>query len=181
MNRNDIKFPHDTTDAFLVQCMNNAFSANQAIVDACAAEANSVDEFIYLYISRKEESASQFYGELLKRERPDLVFYAIREKFGDRQFKTMSDAGSVKIGNDSFSILIPNGRGDGTTRVAIFEKAEFTLENLMMFFASFRTSKAFVYNYDCSGGEPIAEISGNFSVFYGNGFVALVKERECED
>lgn len=180
MNRNEITFPHDTTDAFLVQCMNNAFSANQAVVDACAAEANSVDEFIALYLSIAD-SSSQFYGELLKRERPDLVFYAIREKFGDRQFKTMSDAGSVKIGNDSFSILIPNGRGDGTTRVAIFEKAEFTLENLMMFFSSFRTSKAFVYNYDCSGGEPIAEISGNFSVFYGHGFVALVKERECED
>ena len=44
-------------------------------------------------------------------------WYRIRELFGDRCFKTASDVGSLLVGNEEFQVLIPNGYGDGTTRV----------------------------------------------------------------
>lgn len=43
-------------------------------------------------------------------------WYRIRELFGNRCFKTASDAGSLLVGNEEFQVLIPNGYGDGTTR-----------------------------------------------------------------
>lgn len=51
-------------------------------------------------------------------------WYRIRELFGDRCFKTASDVGSLLVGNEEFQVLIPNGYGDGTTRVAVFNKAD---------------------------------------------------------
>lgn len=176
MKRTEIKFPHETKDSFLRRCMDCEHSANQELVNVCVADAKDVEEFIDLYLSHKEEVGSQFYDELLMRERPNRFFYAIREQYGDRQFKTCSDAGSVRIGNDSLSILIPNGYGDGITRVAIFDKAEFVLDNLMCYYTSISTSSAHVYDYDCDGGQPIRTISGNYAVYRAYGFVALVKE-----
>ena len=49
-------------------------------------------------------------------------WYRIRELFGDRCFKTASDVGSLLVGNEEFQVLIPNGYGDGITRVAVFNK-----------------------------------------------------------
>lgn len=176
MNRNDIRFPHETKDNFLRRCMDSEHSANQELIDVCAADAKDVEEFIDLYLSHKEEVGSQFYGELLMREMPDRVFYAIREQFGVRQFKVISDAGAVRIGNDTFSVLIPNGYGDGVTRVAFFEKSEFVLEHLMTYYTSISTSGAYIYDYDCSGGNPVKTLAGNYAVYRACGFVALVKK-----
>lgn len=52
----------------------------------------------------------------------DYHWYRIRDLFGDRCFKTYSDVGSLLVGNEDFQVLIPNGMGDGTTRVAVFKK-----------------------------------------------------------
>lgn len=176
MKRTEIIFPHETKDNFLRRCMDSEHSANQELVNVCVTDAKDVEEFIDMYLSHKEEVGSQFYDELLMRERPDRVFYVIREQYGDMQFKTHSDTGSVRIGNNTFSLLIPNGYGDGITRVAIFDKAEFALDHLMSYCTRFSTSGAHVYDYDCDGGQPIRTISGNYAVYRGYGFVALVKE-----
>lgn len=180
MNRKDIFFPHDYVDSFykdgfLRACMDNSFNTKQSIVDSCAAAADDVEEFIDLYIEHEEEAGTQFYAELVKRERPNKLFYAIRHIFGERQFKTMSDAGSLRIANSTFALLIPNGYGDGVTRAAVFEDRDsFSGDNLLSFFTIFETPQAFVYDYDC-GGVPVAELSGRYAAYYGEGFVALVK------
>ena len=44
-------------------------------------------------------------------------WYRVRELFGNRCFKTASDVGSLLVGNEEFQALIPNGYGDGITRV----------------------------------------------------------------
>lgn len=56
-------------------------------------------------------------------------WYRIRELFGDHCFKTASDVGSLLVGNEEFQALIPNGYGDGITRVAIFNKGGLPLGN----------------------------------------------------
>lgn len=41
-----------------------------------------------------------------------------------KTFRTSSDAGSVRIGNDLFNVLIPNGYGDGYTTVIVGDPEE---------------------------------------------------------
>lgn len=41
-------------------------------------------------------------------------------KEADLHFETNSDIGGVAVGNDSFCVNLPNGYGDGTTNVYVF-------------------------------------------------------------
>lgn len=177
MKINDIIFPHDAADSFLRRCMLNDFgvyATDQAIVEECAAEASNVEEFIDAYPSHESERGTRFWQELVKRERPGLRWKAICADFGDRCFRTFSDAGSVRVGNGSFSILIPNGRGDGETRVAIFDEAdEFRSEDLMNFFTKISGTDFGVYAYDC-GGQIIERLDGSYNVYTYDGLVAFV-------
>lgn len=175
MTRKEINFKHDGKDGFLTACMNNKFNTNQTVVDKCLAASRDTEEFIDNYLCHKEEMETQFYGELIKRERRHLLWGAVRDCFGNKQFKTESDAGSVRIGNESFSVLIPNGWGDGVTRVAVFENNyEFKAGSLLSFFTTVSGDFG-VYAYDCGGSEVVAELSGWYAAYYGEGFVALVR------
>lgn len=103
-------------------------------------------------------------------------WYKIRENFGDRCFITMSDVGCVRVGNDDFSVLIPNGYGDGTTRVAVFENGnDFTAEDIMRFTGISVTGKCNIFYYDCGGDTVAREINGNYLVYAYEGLVAFVK------
>lgn len=174
MKKADIIFSHETRDNFLKRCMKDA---NQEIVNKCARKAKNTEEFIDLYLACDEEIGTQFHAELMKRERPNLVWKTIRGIFGDRQFKTEADAGSVKVGNENFSVLIPNGYGDGFTRVAIFSKEEFLAECYMNFLTLISGTNISIYSYDC-GDEVCKVINGVFAVYAKDGFVAFVKKAD---
>lgn len=95
-----------------------------------------------------------------------------------KQFTTSSDAGSVKVGNENFTVLIPNGYGDGLTNVYVLEENEnicdFTKE--ANYFT--RIEGTFnIYDDDC-WKDPTALITlkGGYSAWYFNGEVWLKKE-----
>lgn len=93
-----------------------------------------------------------------------------------KKFTTYSDAGSLKIGNENFQILIPNGYGDGKTYVHLCEKGELPDEidkrSCRTFFASFSGNDINIYDYDC-GKHVVKRISGVFGVYADNRHVYI--------
>ena len=94
-----------------------------------------------------------------------------------KKFFTSSDAGAVKVGlGESFNIDIPNGYGDGTTTVYVYEHGEeFDPFNHGYNLAlSLRGKLLSVYDYDCCkfdgtgvSAEEVCKLSGEWFVFTG--------------
>ena len=113
-------------------------------------------------------------------------WYRIRELFGNHCFKTASDVGSLLVGNEEFQVLIPNGYGDGTTRVAVFNKADSDYSVASRIMSDMMDShrgpclhgKFNIYPYDCCDptvDEPCRTIKGNYFTYYYDGLVAFVE------
>ncbi len=113
----------------------------------------------------------------------DYHWYRIRDLFGDRCFKTYSDVGSLLVGNEDFQVLIPNGIGDGTTRVAIFKKGDNVFSGLIELMMDRKhgptlSGKFNIYSYDCDNpalDEPCKTLEGRYFTYYYDGFVAFVE------
>lgn len=95
-----------------------------------------------------------------------------------KQFTTGSDAGSVKVGNENFTVLIPNGYGDGLTNVYVLEENEdicdFT-KKAKYFTAVEGTFN--LYDDDCiKDATVLITLTGWYSAWYYNGEVWLKKE-----
>lgn len=131
------------------------------------------ESFIEYFLGDDFFKGSDEWYILMQKKRPKQVWYAIRAEFGDSCFKTSSDAGGVKIGNDAFHLIVPNGYGDGETRCAIVNKEAFGCRRLMQYFT--QVSGDFnVYSYDC--GDDIAKtLNGNYHIYFYEGLVAFVK------
>lgn len=90
---------------------------------------------------------------------------------------TISDAGSVKVGNDSFSVLIPTGGGDGESAYCIYTQAELYADKIStadLHFFTLLSGQFSICDYDC--GDTVSEtITGRFSVFYSDGIVFFVR------
>ena len=84
-----------------------------------------------------------------------------------KKISVISDAGSVKVGNDDCTILLPNGYGDGITEVYILEKDD-PLPDKAKFFTTIEGNAIGIYDYDC-GGEKVTIISGRYEYCYYNG------------
>lgn len=181
MNRKDIRFPHDTADGYCLRCMDNEYGTNQNAVDTIAAASSTVEDFIDRFLKEGDPN-EQFYQVLMETERPEMVWKYIRSVFGDRQFKTNSDAGSLLVGaRPDFSVLIPNGRGDGTTRVAVFDSKEdfLPLESLMRYWTRISGRRIWIWDYDCydpAVALPAKQLDGCFNVYYHDGFIAFVRK-----
>lgn len=177
-----IKFEKDSS-GFAQKVMMNEWQSSQfALVKEIAAKSSSSDDFVDRYLADPRAVCTQLYAVLAQRVRPELLWKLIRKMFGDREFKTYSDVGSLLVGDSNMTVLIPNGRGDGTTRVAVFsgEDAKSFNSDLMNFFTIIR-GEINVFGYDCDDpakSDPVCKLSGSFSVYYSEGFVALVKNRE---
>mgnify|MGYP004591176897 CR=1 FL=1 len=113
-------------------------------------------------------------------------WYRVRELFGDLCFKTESDVASVLVGNESFQVLIPNGYGDGTTRIAIFNKddpnhnvASRIMSDMMdSHRGPYLHGKFNIYPYDCCNptiDEPCKTLEGRYFTYYYDGLVAFVE------
>ena len=73
-------------------------------------------------------------------------------KICDQEFNTLSDIGSLKIGNDSFSFEIPNLYGDGKNYVYIINDKKDL--NCIDFLTTINGNNINIYSYDC--GKKIA-------------------------
>lgn len=89
-----------------------------------------------------------------------------------RHSRTISDAGAVKIANDSFSVLIPTGAGDGDSAFCIYNDGEIDTAPLTYF--TLISGRFNIYDYDC--GSTVAEtVEGCFQVYYSSGIVFFIK------
>jgi len=88
------------------------------------------------------------------------------------------DAGSLKIGNEGFSVLISNGVGDGEFNWAVTTDMPTDMDLQMCV----QGERLFIYDYDCKGGEPICgPLTGSFMVYSRDGDVCLHKISDKPD
>lgn len=184
MTRDELIFPHEyycSEEPHIKNCIfcpNLSFKSNEydayfKFLNEALDNSSTVEEFIDRFLDDKRFIHTSGYIELMMKERPDNVWYYVRENFGDRCFKTMSDIGGVKVGTDDFSVIISNGYGDGVTRVAVFDNAEDFYSDTVMHFYTTIKGHFYIYDYDC-GGVPVKELNGRYGVYYYGGLVAFV-------
>lgn len=90
---------------------------------------------------------------------------------------TISDAGSVKVGSDSFSVLIPTGDGDGESAYCVYTQEELDADKINtadLNYFTLLSGQFSVYDYDC-GDTVSATLEGRFNVYYAEGIVFFVK------
>ena len=79
------------------------------------------------------------------------------------------DAGSLKVGNDEFQMLIGNGYGDGCFNVTISDEQP---EGDWEFVGSFQGKNVNIYSYDCAS-HPIHNVTGTVHVYRNYGYMYL--------
>lgn len=114
---------------------------------------------IYKKTLKKIEELKKELSELKKADRITLY--------------TFSDVGSVKIGNDNFNILLPNGYGDGNTTVLILGKNEEPKEN-NHYICTIEGDYG-IYSYDL-GDEVIYEMQGKYNIYNSHNGVVVFKK-----
>lgn len=176
MKVKEIKFENDVY-GFIKRCVFNSIEYNAEYKKALynmIHKSSDIEEFIDNYLGCNDFSRRQAYAVLSERCRPQNHWYKIREALGEKCFKTVSDVGGVKVGNESFSFIVSNGQGDGVTRCAIFKKGEWN-NAFLNFETSIQGEDINVYAYDC--GTEIAEKleAGRYGIYRGYGFVVFEK------
>lgn len=160
---------------FTIKCLTDCWidgGKTAGIINEHWEAADNLSDFKEAVFEDERLRLTQAYAELSKED--DDHWCRVREMFGDRCFKTISDIGGVKVGNDTFFVVINNEIGDGTTRVAVFHKGSDFNDNMMNFSGTTLKGKFNVYDYDC-GNTPILELNGNYLVYCYQGLVAFVE------
>lgn len=175
MIKEELKFNIAQSEAAFVKgCIFNNWVKGYDEIMQHLRDAVDTEDFINKILGDPELLPTQAYAEASKKLRPDNHWYRVREMFGDNVIKTSSDAGSVKVGVDNMSILVPNGYGDGISRVAIFDNSEAFNDSMMSYFSTVRGKDMIIYDYDC-GDVAATTISGRYNIYYYSGLVAFVK------
>lgn len=155
---------------FEVRCLLNPWAqhCDPEKVGRLWDEAETREDFIKALQADDDLKFGQACGILSKGD-----FYFIRGLIGDRQFKTVSDAGSVRIQNGGFHVLIPNGHGDGYSRVAVIENRDEWNEEVLNYWSMVEGDFA-ICSGDCT--DLVAKyMSGRYHVYYGDSFVVFVR------
>lgn len=157
--------------AYTKRCMMDSSGTFKPIFEKLWDQAETLVDFKEL-LKNDPETRMERATALLFREQPlsEELWEFRRILLGDQSFRTESDAGSLKIGNDSFTVLIPNGFGDGSMSCAIMESGELN-RDAFEFFTSIEGAFN-IYDYDCGDGI-VKSISGRFGIYTGNGFVVF--------
>lgn len=98
-------------------------------------------------------------------------WYRLRAMVGEVKH-TYSDAGTLKIAKDGFTVRIPNDYGDGTMRYAVVNDEDFN--HFMAKFCCEVRGEFNVYDYDC-GDEICETLKGRYFVYYYDGIVVFTK------
>ena len=114
---------------------------------------------IYKKTLKKIEELKKELSELKKADRITLY--------------TFSDVGSVKIGNDKFNVLLPNGYGDGCTTVLILGKNEEPRGN-NHYICTIKGDYC-IYSYDL-GDEVIYQTHGKYNIYNSHNGVVVFKK-----
>lgn len=88
-----------------------------------------------------------------------------------KKYITECDSGALKVGNDSFTMLIRNGYGDGEMTVRIMEAKE-QVSPEATYFTHINGKDINIYAYDGEnyrGNEVVATITGRYAVYYKGG------------
>ena len=181
----DINFPHDGTIAYMKRFITGEDVNAKLCPDVqktlrkLARSAKDTDDLIDRIVDSEDlvkTSKGKYYrAYVIEHERPNALWRTIRGAFGDRCIKTESDAGGVKVGTDGFCTVIRNLRGDGTTRVAVFDdESEIYPYTSFMTFMTTLDGHFNIYSYDC-GNDSIISLSGRYGVYAYDGLVAFVK------
>ena len=137
--------------------------------------AKDSEDFISRILEDPEMSGTYAYAYVSQNLRPSGHWGRVRGMFGARCIKTESDAGGVKIGNASAYSIVPNGVGDGTTRVAVFPKGEPFNASMMRYFGMIGGDDLAVYSYDC-GDDIAVQLDGDrYQTYFYDGLVAIVE------
>lgn len=177
MNKEELKFNIEQPRAtFVKECIFNKWVRGYDRITEHLHNAVDTEDFIDKILGDPELATAQAYAEVSKKLRPDSHWYRVRAMLGD-VIKTSSDAGSVKVGVDNMSVLVPNGYGDGITRVGIIENAREFNDDMMTFFTTISGKDIIIYDYDC-GNVAATTISGRYAIYYYSGLVAFVKTGE---
>lgn len=96
-----------------------------------------------------------------------------------KAFKYSCDGGSLAIGNDKFQMRLPNGFGDGTHEVRIYNKearVPTTLYGYKPRYLGAVEGEFNIYDYDCWYKEELSEhilctLNGRYGVYSADGYV----------
>jgi len=169
MNKKQFKETKELTE-FQKQCLTNPFNGGEKFAKLWR-KAKDLNEFLFLCRTDEELKTTQGVAELFKND-----WRFLRSQLGDKCRKTMSDVGGLKIGNNNFEIIIPNGMGDGETRYAVFEPEEKVNTAAFNYWTLIKGKNIKIYSYDC-GYDVLETISGEFSVYYKDGIIIIKKEK----
>lgn len=182
-----------TLDPFTIRCLfNGSFPDTCEKVFDHLHEADDQKEFTSLILNDPSLKQTQGYAELSKEDSDDNHYERIRDMF-HTIIVTISDIGSVRIGNEQFNVLIPNEYGDGPTQVGFADAQDEAFNDSMMRHYTSVGGQFHIYDHDGGGavtdvidGEYVtgeenaiaATIEGDFSIYTTPGVVAFVKQPE---
>lgn len=160
----------------------NADEYNRFVKSLIRKSADTAD-FVARFLDKQTATDHEYYKSdiyqiMLRKYDSRAAWYYCRENLGDRCRKTWSNAGALKIGNESFKAYFPNYYGDGETRYAVLNRDEFYASQIFKYETMFFGENINIYSYDC--GEEIAETlpRGRYSVYAYEGMIAIVKNDE---
>lgn len=158
-------------ERFEVMCLENSWHGGARYKELWE-QAESKEEFLKLIAKDPEVRYKQATAILFKND-----FHYLRDFFGDEEFKTYSDVGGVKVGNDTFNVVVPNGYGDGVTRCRMVEKGTPWPSDAFTFWGCINGTDINIYEYDC-GSDVERHLDGTrYGCFYNGTGSFVVFER----
>ena len=181
-----IKSADSSRDKYLVRCVipETYLEEKYGAFNSICQKSKDFDDFLNLYIESDTFKYSQGAYELYKKFFAKDLWLKLRGFLGDKCRNCISDVGSLKIGNDVFSMFISNGYGDGVTRYAIFDcEPEWSdwFGNSLEMFEVKEDNSVFVYYYDCGNDktEPIPK--GKYLAKSYEGLVLIYKYADVKE
>lgn len=163
---------------FTISCLLNesiyCYKGSIQIIKEYWEKAKDVKEFSNMVLSDERLKENQGYWELAK-EQDYYTYNNLLNKYlmqkCDKHFNTISDIGSIKIGNNNFTFNIPNNYGDGENDIYIFN------QNVHLQGLDFLTTcngEFNIYKYDC-GDNISCTLKGKYAIYVGELKIAFVK------
>lgn len=179
MNKEEFKKCNKMSD-FTKRCLKNEsfydFKGSIEIINNYWKKAQDFNTFFELVKNDLKLSKNQGYWELMKEnlieEEYKTLFLEVYKKDISKIFHSLSEAGNISIGNDSFRYNISNNYGDCENTIVLIEKSV-NIEGFD-FLTSIKGTNINIYNYDC-GNEILTTLNGEYLIYNGNKFIIFVK------
>lgn len=181
-----LTYGKDIPDDFYGDCYPNEvmslmshmeYCTNQREYDDYLEEAKEIFErYLESYLEDEQQEGNLAFlpndeennqEELNKQNNP---WYTVRGFIKD-VIKTFSDIGSVKLMSIDRNqiILIPNGYGDGITRIGILAEHD-KFDSMLMRYHCTIKGEWLIASYDC-GNKAVANLNGSYNVYSYDGIV----------